>query len=120
MIEEQGDGQFRGCCLSCYWPKASKRPGFGGGAHKRDRVARVVRGVALGGGWHYNHVMTKPAKQSKPQEQPQPSDAIREATEYGIDISMLRANLALRPAERLRRHQIALDRMRLLQKARFL
>jgi uncharacterized NAD-dependent epimerase/dehydratase family protein len=64
--------------------------------------------------------MSAPSEQSKPQEQPQSSDAIQEAVEYGIDISMLRANLALSPAERLRRHQIALDRVRRLQKARFL
>jgi uncharacterized NAD-dependent epimerase/dehydratase family protein len=64
--------------------------------------------------------MSAPSEQSKPQEQPQSPDAIQEAVEYGIDISMLRANLALSPAERLRRHQIALDRVRRLQKARFL
>jgi len=43
-----------------------------------------------------------------------------ESVDDGIDISLLRANLALSPAERLRRHQIALDRMRKLQEARFL
>jgi hypothetical protein len=58
-------------------------------------------------------------KQPKPQEQAQSPDAVREAIEYGIDISMLRANLALTPTERLRRHQIALDRVRRLEKARF-
>jgi len=63
--------------------------------------------------------MTTQPEQPKPQEQPEP-DAIREAVEYGIDISLLRANLALTPAERMRRYQIALDRMRRLQKARFL
>jgi len=71
---------------------------------------------AVGG---YNRGMTTPPKQAKPQESPEP-DAIREAVEYGIDISLLRANLALTPAERMRRHQIAFDRMRRLQKARFL
>lgn len=64
--------------------------------------------------------MTAQAEQSKPQEETQSPDAIREAIEYGIDISMLRANLALSPAERMRRYQIAFDRMQRFQKARFL
>ncbi len=67
----------------------------------------------------YNQGMTTQPEQPKPQEQVEPN-AIREAAEYGIDISLLRANLALTPAERMRRYQIALDRMRRLQKARFL
>jgi hypothetical protein len=71
-------------------------------------------------GLRYNHGMTAPSEQSKPQKQPQSPDAIQEAIEYGIDVSLLRANLARTPAERMRRHQIALDRMRRLQKARFL
>ncbi|MDI6450104.1 hypothetical protein [Anaerobaca lacustris] len=50
---------------------------------------------------------------------PSPSPTA-ESVDDGIDISLLRANLALSPAERLRRHQIALDRMRKLQEARFL
>ena len=53
----------------------------------------------------------------KPQEKSQP-EAIREAVEYGIDVSMLWANLALTPAERLRRHQIALNTAEMLQKAK--
>lgn len=57
-------------------------------------------------------------EQPKPQEQARSADAVREAMEYGIDISMLRANLALSPTERLRRHQIALDTVEMLQKAR--
>ena len=43
---------------------------------------------------------------------------MREAMEYGIDISMLRANLALSPTERLRRHQIALNTVEMLRKAK--
>jgi len=64
--------------------------------------------------------MNTPSEQPKSQGQSESPDAVREAVEYGIDISLLRANLALSPAERMRRHQIALDRMRRLQKARFL
>ncbi len=60
------------------------------------------------------------SEQSRPQEQtpPKPSDAIHEAAEYGIDISVLRANLALTPAERLRRHQIALNTVEMLREAK--
>ena len=36
--------------------------------------------------------------------------------EYGIDIEMLRANLALAPAERLRRHQTAVNTVEMLRK----
>lgn len=39
---------------------------------------------------------------------PEPQDAVQKAIEAGIDISMLRDNLARTPAERLRRHDIAL------------
>jgi len=52
------------------------------------------------------------------QRQPQSSDPIREAVESGIDISLLRANLALTPTERLRRHQIALNTFEMLRKAK--
>ena len=57
-------------------------------------------------------------EQSKPQEQARSPDAIQEAMEYGIDISMLRANLALSPTERLRRHQVALNTVEMLRKAK--
>ena len=62
--------------------------------------------------------MTAKPEQSKPQEEMQSPDAIREAIEYGIDISLLRANLALSPAERMRRHQIALNTVEMLRKAK--
>ncbi len=60
------------------------------------------------------------SEQSRPQEEtpPESPDAIREAVEYGIDISLLRANLALTPAERLRRHQIALNTVEMLREAK--
>jgi hypothetical protein len=48
----------------------------------------------------------------------QPPDPIQEAADYGIDVTALRDNLALTPAERLRRHQLALDLVHLLQKAK--
>jgi len=43
---------------------------------------------------------------------------IEAAVEYGIDIEQLRDNLALTVAERLRRHQIALDNVEMLRKAK--
>ena len=59
-------------------------------------------------------------EQSRPQEQTpaEPPDAIREAAEYGIDISQLQANVALSPGERLRRHLIALNTVEMLREAK--
>jgi hypothetical protein len=51
---------------------------------------------------------------------PEPAHAGQEVPDDSVDIAAIRDNLALTPAERLRRHQIALDRVRRLQKARFL
>jgi hypothetical protein len=48
----------------------------------------------------------------------QRKDPIRAAADYGIDIPMLFANLARTPAERIRRHQIALETFRTLRKAK--
>lgn len=80
----------------------------------------IRRGIALMGKWHYNQAMIAPSEQPMSHEQTQSPDPIREAVDYGIDLSLLRANVALSPAERLRRHQVALDRMRKLQRAKFL
>jgi len=44
-------------------------------------------------------------------------DAIEVAADYGIDVAQLRDNLALTVAERLRRHQIALNTVEKLRKA---
>jgi hypothetical protein len=68
----------------------------------------------------YNQGMTAKPKRRTRQTRTKPPDAVQEAIDYGIDIAALRENLARTPAERLRRHQIALDRVRMLQKARFL
>lgn len=46
------------------------------------------------------------------------ADPVREAADYGIDIAQLRDNLALTPAERMRRHDIALTTAETLRKAR--
>ena len=43
---------------------------------------------------------------------------VQAAAAYGIDIAQLRDNLALTVAERLRRHQIALNTVEKLRKAR--
>jgi len=45
------------------------------------------------------------------------TDPIRAAIDYGIDIPMLIDNLNRTPAERVRRHQIALDTIEKLRKA---
>jgi len=47
-----------------------------------------------------------------------PPDSAREAAECSIDLAMLRDNLALSVAERLRRHDIALTTVEMLRKAR--
>ena len=43
---------------------------------------------------------------------------VQAAVEYGIDISMLKDNLKLSPAELIRRHQIALNTAEKLRKAK--
>jgi len=47
-------------------------------------------------------------------------DPISAARDYGIDIEMLRDNLKRSVEERIRRHQIALDTLKKLRKAKFL
>ena len=46
-----------------------------------------------------------------------PADAIRAAREYGIDVSLLADNAGRTVAERIERHQVALDTARKLRKA---
>ncbi len=48
----------------------------------------------------------------------EPVDVIQDAADYGIDVAQLRDNLGLTVAERLRRHQIALNTVEKLQKAK--
>lgn len=45
-------------------------------------------------------------------------DPIKAAADYGIDIPMLMANLKRSPAERIRRHQIALDMFNALRRSK--
>ena len=45
-------------------------------------------------------------------------DPVQAAADYGIDVAQLRDNLALTVTERVRRHQIALNTVELLQKAK--
>lgn len=47
-------------------------------------------------------------------------NTIQAAIDYGIDIQMLIDNLKRTPAERIRRHQIALNTANRLRKAKFL
>jgi hypothetical protein len=46
------------------------------------------------------------------------SDPVQAAIDYGIDISMLIDNLKRTPAERIQRHQMALETMLKLRKAK--
>jgi len=45
-------------------------------------------------------------------------DYVARAESFGIDVSQLRDNLAMTVGERLRRHQVALNTVELLRKAR--
>jgi hypothetical protein len=45
-------------------------------------------------------------------------DPIQEAIDHGVDIAMLKDNLAMTVAERLRRHDMALNLVEMLQKAK--
>jgi hypothetical protein len=60
------------------------------------------------------------AKSKKRKGKSQLAPEIQAAIDHGIDISALKANLRLSVAERLRQHQIALNTVRKLQKAKLL
>lgn len=66
----------------------------------------------------YNPFMKIRPEQRKPTAKRVPADPAREAVECGIDLAMLRDNLALPVAERLRRHDIALTTLEMLRKAK--
>ena len=82
--------------------------------------AQPLGTVDAAGPGGYNQGMKAKPKRRIRKASAEPPDAVQEAINYGIDIAAIRDNLALTPAERLRRHQIALDRVRRLRKARFL
>ena len=63
-------------------------------------------------------MIARPERQSR-QTYRKPLDAVHEAMEYGIDVAAIRDNLALSPAERLRRHDSALNLVEALRKAKF-
>ncbi|MEO0452665.1 MAG: hypothetical protein AAFY98_00835 [Verrucomicrobiota bacterium] len=50
-------------------------------------------------------------KSSRVFESPKGSDAIQRAIDYGIDISLLKANLELSPLERMESHDAHLNEM---------
>jgi hypothetical protein len=54
----------------------------------------------------------------KRRRKPSQKDAIKAAVEFGIDISALKDNLKLSYSERIRRHQIALNTIEKLRKAK--
>jgi hypothetical protein len=61
-------------------------------------------------------VNRKPTIKVKPQGHQ--TDPFQSAIDYGIDLKMLAANLNRTPSERVRRHQIALDTVEMLRKAK--
>jgi hypothetical protein len=60
----------------------------------------------------------QPDTKKQPSVTGEPADPVEAAAAYGIDIAQLRDNLTLTVAQRLRRHQIALDTVEMLQKAK--
>lgn len=48
------------------------------------------------------------------------SDQVRAAVQFGIDVQALIDNLERTPAERIRRHQVALDTTMMLRNAKYL
>ena len=50
--------------------------------------------------------------------EPLGKNPIQAAIDYGIDVSQLRDNLALSVVQRLQRHQLALDMVEMLRKAK--
>jgi hypothetical protein len=69
----------------------------------------------------YNQRMNAYAKKRRTSKSnSQAASEIQAAIDYGIDISMLVANLRLSCTQRALRHQIALNTIRKLQKAKFL
>ena len=77
--------------------------------------AEVIAVVQSG---RYNRRMDAKPKQRAGRTYRRSVDPVREAAEYGIDVDMLRDNLALTVAERLRRHDLALATVEMLRKAR--
>ncbi len=69
----------------------------------------------------YNQSMAAlPKKRKELKSKSQLAPEIQAAIDYGIDISMLEQNLKLSCTERVRRHQIALNTFKKLQKAKLL
>ncbi|MBW8001926.1 MAG: hypothetical protein FVQ80_07860 [Planctomycetes bacterium] len=62
--------------------------------------------------------MMAKAKKNNPENNLQQSKEIKAAIDYGIDISMLIDNAGRSYAERIRRHQIALNTVEKLRKAK--
>lgn len=80
---------------------------------------RAVFLVEPGSGEEYHVCMGLNGKlRTKIKRQAQQSDPFQEAIDYGIDVQMLIDNLKRTPSQRVRRHQIALDTVKMLQKAR--
>jgi len=69
----------------------------------------------------YDDCVTKMRKQkSEISRTLQQTDEVKAAIDYGIDVSMLIDNIKRSPAERIRRHQIALNTAQKLRRAKHL
>jgi len=75
-----------------------------------------VEGTGSGG--LYSVGMAAKAKKAKKKAGARWPKEVREAMEYGIDVCALEANLKRTVAERIRRHQIALDAVEKMRKAK--
>ena len=98
--------------------RGRRKTGTGTACPERSR--RVLRsGLYLSPLSEYNSVMaTETTSDKQTKKTGAAADPVQAAADYGIDITQLRDNLALTVAERLRRHQIALNTVELLQKAK--
>ena len=65
-------------------------------------------------------IMAAKTRQNGQKSNPWQTDEVQAAIDYGIDVSMLMANIGRTPTERIIRHQIALNTAEKLRKARHL
>jgi len=98
--------------------QGTRKTGTGTACPERSR--RILRSrLYLSPLSGYNSAMTPETTRDKQRRKPGGTvDPIQAAADYGIDVAQLRDNLALTVAERLRRHQIALNTVEMLQKAK--
>lgn len=74
--------------------------------------------VEYGGVSRYDYSMQMDKHKEEPIKPDQQPPEIKAAIDYGIDIQQLMDNLKRTPAERIRRHQMALNAVEKLRKAK--